>query len=46
MIECQGDNEFKQYVVGDRIETKILKVTNDEAKGRVWVELTRNYSHM
>ena len=46
MIECQRSNEFKQYVVGDRIEAKILKVTHDESKGRTWIELTRNENHM
>lgn len=46
MIECQGPNEFKQYVVGDRIEVKILKVTHEESKDRTWIELTRNENHM
>lgn len=46
MVECQSSKEFEQYTVGDKVEAKILKVTQDEAKGRTWVELTRNKAHM
>lgn len=41
MVECP---KFEQYTVGDKIEAKILKVTQE--KDRTWIELTRNATHM
>ena len=46
MTECASYKEFTTSTVGDRIDVKILKVTEDEANGRTWVELTRNQKHM
>lgn len=41
MVECP---KFEQYTVGDKIEAKILKVTQES--DRTWIELTRNPTHM
>jgi hypothetical protein len=46
MIECQSLREFESYSVGDKVDAKILKVVKDEAKQRVWIEFTRNKTHM
>lgn len=46
MIECQSYNEFNSYAVGDRIDVKVLKITEDEANNRTWIELSRNQKHM
>lgn len=46
MTECPSSNEFNSSTLGDRIDVKILKVTEDEANGRTWIELTRNEKHM
>jgi len=46
MTECSSHNEFTSSAVGDRIDVKILKVTEDQANGRTWIELTRNQKHM
>jgi hypothetical protein len=44
MIECQGSTEFNSFASGDRVDCKILKVS--EENGRTWIELTRNEKHM
>jgi ribosomal protein S1 len=46
MTECSNYNEFSSSAVGDRLDVKILKVTEDKANGRTWIELTRNQKHM
>jgi hypothetical protein len=46
MTECSSYNEFTSSTVGDRIDVKILKVEEDRANSRTWIELTRNQKHM
>jgi len=46
MIECQSTNEFKSFAVNDRIECKVLKMSEDASNDRTWIELTRNEKHM
>lgn len=46
MIECPSYKDFKQYAVGDRIDAKILKITQDKAHNRAYIELTAHPSHM
>jgi hypothetical protein len=46
MTECSSLEEFNASTLGDRIDVKILKVTEDEANSRTWIELTSNKKHM
>lgn len=46
MIESASYTEFKSYAIGDRIDAKILKITQDTTQNRTYIELTANPNHM
>ena len=46
MTECSSLDEFNSSTLGNRIDVKILKVTEDKANVRTWIELTRKEKHM
>ena len=46
MTECSSLDEFNSISLGNRIDVKILKVTEDKANVRTWIELTRKEKHM
>jgi len=44
LLECSSITEFKSMAVGDRIEAKILKISQEG--DRTWIELTKKHQHM